>query len=239
MRVVAAVVARGGSRRLPGKALLPFAGTTLIGWAVERLRATDHVDEVVVGSDSQEILDAAASAGATTVRRDPICCDEDRCTANMMIADMAKRIDGDVVLWAHPTNPLVRPSTYSDAVQRFLDGRPSGYDSLVSVTDVARHAWVGGLPFNYDPWEERHVPASELQPIRFQDGAVFVQRLQDMRRNSYFFGRNPQLFPIDPLEGWDIDTRRDYDAARRLLPVVWPGTRHDKAESGRREEAVA
>ena len=29
------------------------------------------------------------------------------------------------------------------------------------------------------------------------------------------------------------------DAARRLLPVVWPGTRHDKAESGRREEAVA
>lgn len=220
MRVTAIVVARAGSRRLPRKALLPFAGTTLIGWAVDRLRACEKVADVVVGSDCDLILSEARAHAAKTIKRDEYHCDEDRCTANEMIADMVSKVDTDLVLWAHPTNPLVRPQTYDDAIDVYMHAARDGYDSLASVTSIRRHAWVDGRPWNYDPWAERHVVAAQLQPVKFQDGAIFIQPVEQMRQNSYFFGANPVLFEVDPIEGWDIDTHQDYEAAMRLLGVV-------------------
>ena len=86
----AIVVARANSQRLPNKALLPFAGTTLIGHKVSTLLRCKLVGRVVVGSDSQAILDEAARHGATTVRRDDYHCDESRCSANEMIRDMVE-----------------------------------------------------------------------------------------------------------------------------------------------------
>ena len=67
MTVTAIVAARGGSVRLPGKALLPFAGTTLIGHKIRTLKACAIVDRVVVNSDSPEIIAEAVRYGAEPI----------------------------------------------------------------------------------------------------------------------------------------------------------------------------
>lgn len=218
MPVIAVVVARAGSVRLPNKALLPFGGTTLIGYKVRTLLKCRHVAQVVVGSDGDAILAEAERHGALPIRRTPYHCDEKRCSANEMLADMAGKIDGDVdILWAHPTNPLVRAETYDAAIGAYVVGQPEGYDSLMSVTPVQRHAWAAnGTPLNFNPWAGRHVFAAELQPIHFQDGAIFIQPRRQMVENSYFYGKRPKLFPVCQWEGVDIDTRADYLAACAL-----------------------
>src|SRR5688572_26476900 len=215
----AVVVARGGSRRLPRKALLGFAGSTLIGHKVRELRRCCSVDRIYVGSDSDEILAEAEAHGAIAVLRDSYHTDEARCTANEMIADMARKVDGDLLVWAHPTNPLVRPSTYDAAVTWYYAALEEGYDSLASVTRIQRHAWVGDRPLNFDPWGPRHELASELPPIAFQDGAIFIQTRDRFLHTRYFYGRRPVLFPIPEPEGLDVDTAADLDIARRL----WEG----------------
>lgn len=213
MSVTAIVVARAGSVRLPGKALLPFAGRTLLGHKVATLRRCPSVTRVVVGSDCPKILAEGERYGADAIRRDAYHCDESRCTANEMIRDMAEKVggsDGDVILWAHPTNPLVRAETYEAALRAYTAVTAFGYDSLMSVTCVRRHAWDGGHPLNYDPWTGPHPPASMLPEIRFQDGAIFIQPRRQMLVNGYFFGRCPQLFPVAAWEGTDVDCREDY-----------------------------
>lgn len=230
---VAVVVARGGSRRLPGKALLPFAGLTLVGHKVRTLRACRLIDRVIVGSDSDAILSAACDAGAEVIRRDDFHCDEARCPANEMIADMAGKVEAETIVWAHPTNPMVRSESYDRALVEYLLGQRLGtHDSLASVTVVQRHAWKNEQPDNFAPWSGSHQFASELTPYQFQDGAIFIQPREQMVQNKYFYGKTPLLFSLPAIEGWDIDTREDYDAAVALWdaqnegrnPLPWPVT---------------
>lgn len=211
----AIVVARGGSVRLPRKALLPFAGTTLIAHKVNQLHRCANIARVVVGSDDPEILAEAELAGAITIKRDAYHCDETRCSANEMIADMAASVLGDVIAWTHPTNPLVGSDVYDAALKAYMDAQPEN-DSLVSVTRVQRHCWTGGVPFNFDPKRDRHQPAAELPCLYFQDGAIFIQPRRQMLANRYFFAERPLLFEIDAVTGWDIDTKADYEACTRL-----------------------
>lgn len=217
MRVTAIIVARGGSRRVPGKALRPFGSSTLIGHKVDQLRQCERVDHVIVGSDCPGILNEAIAHGADTRRRDDYHCDESLCTANDMIRNMVEMVEADVVLWAHPTNPLCTPSIYDDAVRAFEQALPAGYDSLASVTAVRRHAWNAGFkPENFNPWGEKHPFASELAPLYFQDGAIFIQPRDQMLRNAYFYGARPRLFPVEFPYGFDVDTEADLSAASAL-----------------------
>jgi len=230
MNVTAIVAARGGSVRLPGKALLPFAGTTLIGHKIDTLKACRLVSRVVVGSDDDSILAEAAAHGAEAIRRDDYHCDESRCTANEMLADLAEKVGGDasdVILWAHPTNPLVSARTYEEAIKAYRDALAGGYDSLCSVQLVQRHAWIDGKPFNYDPWAARHAPARDLKPIAFQNGAIFIQTRGQMLANQYFFGRKPLLYAMTEIESTDIDTREDYELAlcRHAFSALAPVSR--------------
>lgn len=217
---VAVVVARGGSVRLPGKALLPFAGSTLVGQKVRMLRLCPLIHEVIVGSDSDAILEEARRAGALPVKRDDHHCNEAVCSANEMIADMVSRVGGDVIVWAHPTNPLVRSETFTAAIARYQQAIAAGtHDSLCSVTRIKRHCWFNGQPDNFDPWSVRHQLAAELPAYHFQDGAIFIQPREQMAANRYFYGRRPLLFEIPAIEGTDIDNRSDYEAAVALESI--------------------
>lgn len=213
--MTAIVVARSGSKRLPGKALLPFAGSTLVGHKVQTLKACEGVSNVVIGSDCPRILAEGERYGAIPLKRDAQFCDEVSRTANDMIEDVVSRITGDVILWAHPTNPLVRASTYAAALAAFNVRFPVA-DSLLSVYSMKRHAWWHGAPFNHQPWSGSHQVGAWLEPVKFQDGAIFIQPRLQMVRNRSFYGASPFLFEMDPLESTDIDTPADYACAKAL-----------------------
>lgn len=210
----AIVVARGGSVRLPNKALLPFAGSTLIGHKVWTLLRTESIGRVIVASDSDAILAEAAKHGAEPVRN----LDYDNDTRRM-IADTVGRVpnlaDDAVVVWAHPTNPLVRPETYDEAVAAF-EGGADRYDSLMSVREERRHAWYVGTPLNFSPRAEKHQLAAGLEPVLFQDGAIFIQTREAFLRTAYFYGATPQGFPVTWDEGVDIDDELDLVVALTL-----------------------
>ncbi len=218
MNTVAIVIARGGSTRLPNKNLLKFNGRTLIAHKVWQLYQTSLIDQVVVGSDSDDILDSATEAGAMTLRRAPEFCDEKSRSWNDVIHDMVSRIDATTVVWAHCTNPCIRPATYDRAVRAFqaTDG-----DSLVGVTPFHNHVWWNGRPLNFNPYQEEHVVAAKLPPVYFQNGGIFIALRANMEKWRYVYGQCPEMFVIEPDEATDVDTWEDMDRAMafyRRLP---------------------
>jgi CMP-N,N'-diacetyllegionaminic acid synthase len=214
LTVAAVIIARAGSRRLPGKNMLPFHGRPLVAHKVAQLKRCMFIDRVVVGSDSQPILDAAAREGAVTVRRAPEYCDEISQPWNAVIADMASKVAADVIVWAHCTNPCIRPETYDRAVFEYIrKGSALHHDSLVSVCALRSHLWFRGAPLNYDPWCEPHPVAAELEPVYWQNGGIFIYDRKSMIQRRYVFGVRPLLFEIAPDEAIDIDTQDDYERA--------------------------
>jgi CMP-N-acetylneuraminic acid synthetase len=69
MHVVGSIIARLGSKRLPYKNLMPFAGKPLIGVGIEILRQAKRVDTIVVSTESELIARIAHGFGATVLRR--------------------------------------------------------------------------------------------------------------------------------------------------------------------------
>ena len=54
---LAIIPARGGSKRLPDKNILPFCGKPLIYYSIIAAKESKFIDEVAVTSDSKKILD--------------------------------------------------------------------------------------------------------------------------------------------------------------------------------------
>jgi CMP-N,N'-diacetyllegionaminic acid synthase len=69
--VLAVIPARGGSKGLPGKNLVPLAGLPLIAHSIRCAQATAAVDRLVVSTDSDEIAAAARAYGADAPFRRP------------------------------------------------------------------------------------------------------------------------------------------------------------------------
>lgn len=218
MEITAVIVARKGSKRVKAKSLLELNGESLIARKVHQLKQCKNITRIVVGSDSDEMLQAGKDAGAEVIKRPDYYCDEAVASANDMIKNMCELIKTDVVVWTHCTNPLLSANTYDNAIQTFLNNLDKGYDSLLSVVELKEHLWnTDKKVFNYNPYAPKHVPARELPPMYMQDGGIFIQPYEQMKQNSYFFGKNPYLFEIPKDEFLDINDYRDYLLAKAII----------------------
>lgn len=63
-KVLCLIHARGGSTRLPGKNILPFAGTPLVARTVKQALSLPFIDRVILDTDSPEIARIGKRAGA-------------------------------------------------------------------------------------------------------------------------------------------------------------------------------
>ena len=64
MSVVAVIPARGGSKALPRKNILPLAGMPLLAYTVRDAREAKRIDRTIVSTDDAEIAEVARAAGA-------------------------------------------------------------------------------------------------------------------------------------------------------------------------------
>lgn len=221
MEVSAVIVARGGSRRLAGKNLLLINGETLLARKIRQLQGAEAIHRVVVGSEDPKILDEAVRAGAEAIERPAHYCDESSVTANEMIGNMISLFQTDLVVWAHCTNPLLSSHTYDRAIRAFFDALNAGFDSLISVFEMREHLWGSDRkPFNYNPYGPAHPLASTLSPLYAQDGGIFIQPHEQMKKNSYFFGKSPFLFEIPAEEVMDINTPHEFSVAKAFIESV-------------------
>lgn len=69
MKRIAFIPARGGSKRLPRKNILPFCGKPMLVHSVELAQQSGLFDEVVVSTEDDEIASIAAEAGARVDHR--------------------------------------------------------------------------------------------------------------------------------------------------------------------------
>lgn len=66
MEVLALILARGGSKGVPGKNIKPMCGKPLIAWTIEEAQKSKHITRIIVSTDSEEIAAIAREWGAET-----------------------------------------------------------------------------------------------------------------------------------------------------------------------------
>jgi len=164
------------------------------------------------------MLEMAAASGALTHRRAEEYCDEKTQPFGAVVAHICENVDGEHVLWATCTSPLVEPSDYANAIKTYQEKLQSGFDSLMSVEEFRRYMWTDDGPLNYE-LGLKHVPSQEL-PVyyRITDGILLAPRLK-MIEWKYFHGLKPYKYVMDKRASVDIDDLLDLACARAWLDL--------------------
>ena len=216
--ITAIIPVRAGSTRLKNKNIAPFAGTNLLINKINQLKQVPEVTRIIVSSASDLMLEMAKAAGADTHKRAPEYCDEKTKTFGEVVRHIAESVDGDDILWATCTSPLVFPKDYRAAINAYYPALEQGYDSLMSVESFKRYIWTEEGPLNYE-LGLKHVPSQKLPTMYFVTDGILIAPRKKMIEWSYFHGRNPFKFIVDKRTGCDIDDGLDLACARAWLDM--------------------
>jgi len=220
--VLAVIPARGGSRRLPKKNVLPLAGKPLIIWSIEAGLSSKCIDKVIVSSDDKEILNISQKAGADTVMR-PAELATDEASSYSAMEHVIKTIDKDfdLTIMLQPTSPL-RNGKHIDEAFKFLVQRKA--DAVISVCK-AEHSplWANTLPVD---GSMEHFLKDEIKGLRSQDlpvyyrlnGAIYICSTDRfIEEKTFFISNGIFAYRMNHRHSVDIDTITDFQLVEVML----------------------
>jgi spore coat polysaccharide biosynthesis protein SpsF len=140
-RLVATIVARMASTRLPGKVLADLAGKPMLERLMERVARARTVDRIVVATTTSAGDEAVARLAA---RLGLGCYRGSDADVLGRVLEAARAFDADDVLALTGDNPLVDPELIDDVVAFFREG---GYDYVTTTHMHHSAAWSAERTF--------------------------------------------------------------------------------------------
>lgn len=218
--VLALIPARGGSKRLPRKNVLPLAGEPLIAWSIRAALAARHVDAVVVSTDDEEIAAVALAHGAQVHRRPAALAADDTPSLPVFVdALLAHQPAADIVLALQPTSPFRTAAQLDEAVQSLVD---QSADALIGVSKAKlgpewQLALVDGLLVMPSAEALARIRTQD-QPLRYvPNGHMYAYtRATLLEAERYAFGRRTLPFVVDAPYDLDIDDITDFKLASAI-----------------------
>jgi CMP-N,N'-diacetyllegionaminic acid synthase len=225
--VLAIITARGGSKGLPRKNLLPLGGEPLIAWTVRAALNARCIARVIVSTDDNEIAAAAQAAGAEI----PFCrpaelASDTASSLDVMLHALDAMGGGERAVLLQPTSPFRTSNDLDIGCARWLDATGAG--SCVSVCQADMSPW---LMYTHGPDRqlERLLPEppgglrrQDLPKALVLNGAFYFVDVARLRaeRQFVFDDSLGHEMPVD--RSLDIDTMVDFEEAKRRL-AAWGG----------------
>jgi CMP-N-acetylneuraminic acid synthetase len=225
MSVVAVIPARGGSKALPRKNILPLAGTPLLAHTIRDARAAKRVDRTIVSTDDAEIAEVARAWGAEVPFTRPAALATDDATTEVVLQhalawlEREERARVDVVVLLEATAPLRAPGLVDEVIARLDDPE---VDTALTVVRDHGYFWTreGGRAVRLDAGYQ---PRQTRAPRWRETGSVYATRAVVVRGGERI-GPRTALVEQDEIDALvDIHTAFDLWLAERILAE---GRRH-------------
>lgn len=217
--ILAVIPARGGSKGIPRKNMRLMHGKPLIEYAIRNALGSKLINDVVVSSDSEEILAFASQfEGVSCLNRDSQLA-QDAVTLDPVIYDAVVRQEDltgrqyDVVVTMQPTSPLLSVETLDSALHEFAQ---SDKDSIISVVNAPHLSWGKDDTGQTVPNYTERLNRQQLPPQYLETGAFFISR-RSVVTPAGRLGKNVGVFEVPEIEATDIDTKQDWVVCESLL----------------------
>lgn len=175
---IAIILARAGSRGLPGKNARIVAGRPMVAWSIDDARAAASVQRVLVTTDCPTVAEAARDAGVEVIERPAALATDTAPVCAALRHAVGAAGDAPPIVVALYANVPVRPAGLVERAVRALRG---GGDSVQSYGAVGKHHpwWMVRLdaagrvePLRPDAPDRRQL----LPPVFLPDGGVIAVR---------------------------------------------------------------
>lgn len=208
---------RKGSERVPRKNIKPFAGYAhgLVEIKLGQLLGSTLIDQVVLSTNDEEILDFAASLNSEKIvlhrRRDDLSGSDT--STDALVAHALELIPHGHILWTHVTSPFLHAAIYDQIIARYFSALEQGYDSLMTTTLLRGFLWDERGPVNYERSREKWPRTQTIAPLHEVNSAAFLSQAANYRALDDRIGARPLLYQVDKIASFDIDWPDDFALA--------------------------
>jgi len=227
--VIGIIPARGGSKRIHKKNIIPFAdGTPMICRTIKAALESGIMDAVVVSTDDEEIAEISRKAGAevpflrTSAKDDFAPVSE----ATLSTLNEYEQLTGkkfNTVIQLMANCPLRTSQDIKDQYSDFLK-KPS----LSSISSF-KYGWMNpwwahktnkeGIAKALLPKHIRFKRSQDLETLFCPSGATWISETKQLRKHNSFYTPRYRFFSISWQSAIDIDDLEDLEMAEAIWHI--------------------
>lgn len=228
--IMALIPARGGSKGVPRKNIIPIAGKPLIAYSILHALDSKWINRVVVSTDDEEIAQIAREWGAEVPFIRPAWCAEDMSPdidvfrhALNWFSDQESYIP-ELVVHLRPPGPVRRVEHIDEAIALLLSHPEADAVRSVSLArqtpykmwQVTSSGYLNPVLQLDEIQDCQSVPRQRLPPVYWQNGYVDVIRARAILDKQSMWGNCAIPYFIDE-QLYEVDYPEDIPAVERAL----------------------
>jgi CMP-N,N'-diacetyllegionaminic acid synthase len=227
---IGVIPARGGSKSIPLKNLVPLAGRPLISYVISAGQAARSLSRVLCSTDDERIADVCRQAGVEVFDRAAELAQDDSPVAGVVreVLNAIAAREGavpEIVALLQPTSPFVL-GEHIDRCVEALRRRPDA-DSAQTIVPVDHNSHAfnqrvvedGVVRFRFLQ-ERRAAYNKQRKPRHYVFGNVVVSRSASVLEGKDCFGDVSLPMEIPRAYAFDLDTSDDLAYAEYLVRTI-------------------
>ena len=185
--ILAIIPARGGSKGIKRKNLVPIEGKPLIQYTIDAAIGSKYVTRVTVNSEDAEIVEYASSQGIEVIARPAELAQDTTPMKDVILHELQylREQEGyvpDILVLLQPTSPLRTAEHIDEAMEKLLS---SNADALVSVEEE---------PHLHSPYSVMQINEEGYLEFFLKEGQKFTSRQEKPK----FYARNgAAIYAVD------------------------------------------
>lgn len=214
MKILAIIPVCEGSSSLPNKNLRILNGKPMVYYAINNAKKSEYVTDIIVTTNSNEIISIAKQMGVKVRRRSSDLCST-QVSLDKVINDVRNDVefeDYDYIITMQSISPTLKSATLDKAVSKCME---TGCDTMISVTNRANFYWTEKenetVAYNPDRMNKHQLP-----PFYMETGAFLITKPVFITDNSRI-GHKCELFELSSDEAIDVFTFGDLKQAENIL----------------------
>jgi CMP-N-acetylneuraminic acid synthetase len=198
-RILGVIPARGGSKRLPGKNIMPLNGRSLLGRVYDAAKHSRYITQTLLSSDDETILEHGRTLGMNVTKRPPELA-TDQATSAVVVEHLIPALEQkgqyyDYIVLMQATSPLVQTSDIDGCIERAFQS-----DVQNCITTYP----------NKDPKTGLYPP----------NGAAYTISVEQFKRFKQVTIKGYSAYQMPQQRCIDIDTKDDFDAAEAYVKTI-------------------
>lgn len=224
MNIIGAIFARGKSKGIKDKNLLPFKRTTLVGHAILQGYSAKYIKKIYVSSDSKKIIKEAKKYQAIVPFIRPKSLSSDRAShisvwRHFVSYLKKKNIKVDYIVDIPTTSPLRRISDIEKCIKLALRNK---LDMVFTITKSSKNPYFNMLELKRKKFQL--IKTSKIKIIRRQDApkcfdlttVCYVFKPNYVLKNNSLLKGKVGFIEIPRERGIDIDDKFDYKLVKLI-----------------------
>jgi len=211
MKPIAIIPARGGSKRLPRKNILPLNNKPLLAHVIDIALNSNIFEKVIVSTEDEEIARVAGEFGAEVFIRNSKLA-QDSSTVVEVCLDVLREYKVDEFCCLYATSALLSVTTLKESYREFRTRKPSvlmgvsNYNySPVQALTVDNNGDASLLIEEYRGVQSQYHPK-----LRVSNGSLYWAKEQSFIKEKTFYSKKLNVFDVPENEVCDVDTEEDY-----------------------------